>query len=93
MHNMTYLEQLPDHHGFQDGADSPRGNDEGVGGEHERILLFVEVVRRRPDLILGSWCGRKFRPERVVAPTSVKRWKLIWRERGLCPRSSIKSSA
>jgi len=26
-----------------------------------------EVVRRRPDVILGSWCGKKFRPERVVA--------------------------
>jgi iron complex transport system substrate-binding protein len=27
----------------------------------------LEVVARQPDLILGSWCGRKFRPERVVA--------------------------
>jgi len=26
-----------------------------------------EVVRARPDVILGSWCGKKFRPERVVA--------------------------
>ena len=26
-----------------------------------------EVVRRAPDLIIGSWCGRKFRPERVAA--------------------------
>ena len=26
-----------------------------------------EVVRRAPDLIVGSWCGKKFRPERVVA--------------------------
>jgi len=27
----------------------------------------LEVVSRQPDLIVGSWCGRKFRPERVVA--------------------------
>lgn len=27
----------------------------------------MEVVRRAPDLILGSWCGRKFRPEIVAA--------------------------
>ncbi len=27
----------------------------------------LEVVRRRPDVILGSWCGKKFRPERVAA--------------------------
>ncbi|GAA5076787.1 ABC transporter substrate-binding protein [Lysobacter panacisoli] len=26
-----------------------------------------EVVRRAPDIILGSWCGKKFRPEKVAA--------------------------
>jgi iron complex transport system substrate-binding protein len=26
-----------------------------------------EVVRRRPDIILASWCGKKFRPETVAA--------------------------
>jgi len=26
-----------------------------------------EVVVREPDLIIGSWCGKKFRPERVAA--------------------------
>jgi iron complex transport system substrate-binding protein len=26
-----------------------------------------EVVEKDPDIILGSWCGKKFRPERVVA--------------------------
>jgi iron complex transport system substrate-binding protein len=25
-----------------------------------------EVIRRAPDIILGSWCGKKFRPERVA---------------------------
>jgi iron complex transport system substrate-binding protein len=24
-------------------------------------------VRRAPDIILGSWCGKKFRPELVAA--------------------------
>lgn len=34
----------------------------------QRILVDAsEVVRRAPDLILGSWCGKKFRPERVAA--------------------------
>jgi iron complex transport system substrate-binding protein len=34
----------------------------------DRILADpMEVVRRAPDLILGSWCGKKFRPERVAA--------------------------
>jgi iron complex transport system substrate-binding protein len=26
-----------------------------------------EVVRRAPDIVLGSWCGKKFRPDRVAA--------------------------
>jgi iron complex transport system substrate-binding protein len=34
----------------------------------DRILADPdEVVRRAPDLILGSWCGKRFRPERVAA--------------------------
>jgi iron complex transport system substrate-binding protein len=28
-----------------------------------------EVVARAPDLIVGSWCGKKFRPEKVRART------------------------
>ena len=27
----------------------------------------MEVVRRKPDIIIGSWCGKKFRPEQVIA--------------------------
>jgi iron complex transport system substrate-binding protein len=27
----------------------------------------AEVPRRAPDIILGSWCGKRFRPERVAA--------------------------
>jgi iron complex transport system substrate-binding protein len=26
-----------------------------------------EIIRRNPDIILGSWCGRKFRPSHVRA--------------------------
>jgi iron complex transport system substrate-binding protein len=26
-----------------------------------------EVIRREPDVIIGSWCGKMFKPERVVA--------------------------
>jgi iron complex transport system substrate-binding protein len=27
----------------------------------------MEVVRAAPDVIIGSWCGKKFRPEKVAA--------------------------
>jgi iron complex transport system substrate-binding protein len=27
----------------------------------------LEVVRRAPDIILGSWCGKRFRPEQVAS--------------------------
>jgi iron complex transport system substrate-binding protein len=34
----------------------------------DRILADAgEVVRRAPQIILGSWCGKRFRPERVVS--------------------------
>ncbi len=34
----------------------------------ERIVADpLEVPRRAPDIILGSWCGKKFRPEQVAA--------------------------
>jgi iron complex transport system substrate-binding protein len=38
---------------------------QGAGG---RVIAdAAEVVRRAPDIIIGSWCGKKFRPERVCA--------------------------
>jgi iron complex transport system substrate-binding protein len=33
-----------------------------------------EVIRRKPDVILASWCGKKFRPERVESRPG---WKEI----------------
>lgn len=34
----------------------------------QRILHDpLEVARRAPDIIIGSWCGKKFRPEKVAA--------------------------
>jgi iron complex transport system substrate-binding protein len=34
----------------------------------DRILADpAEVPRRAPDIILGSWCGKRFRPEHVAA--------------------------
>lgn len=37
------------------------------GAAGRTIADGAEVVRRAPEVILGSWCGKKFRPERVVA--------------------------
>jgi iron complex transport system substrate-binding protein len=36
-------------------------------GKHRIIADPLEPARRAPDLILGSWCGRKFKPELVMA--------------------------
>jgi iron complex transport system substrate-binding protein len=36
-------------------------------GKNRIIADPLEVPRRAPDLILGSWCGKKFRPELVAA--------------------------
>jgi len=32
----------------------------------ERIVTADDVIARAPDIIVGSWCGKKFRPEKVV---------------------------
>jgi iron complex transport system substrate-binding protein len=33
----------------------------------DRIVGVDEVLERAPEIIIGSWCGKKFRPERVAA--------------------------
>jgi iron complex transport system substrate-binding protein len=33
----------------------------------DRIVTAAEVIARAPDIIVGSWCGKKFRPEKVAA--------------------------
>ncbi len=32
----------------------------------ERFVTHAEVIAAAPDIIIGSWCGKKFRAERVV---------------------------
>jgi len=36
-------------------------------GRDRVIADPLEPARRAPDLIVGSWCGKKFRPEKVAA--------------------------
>ena len=36
-------------------------------GKNRIVADPMEVPRRAPDIILGSWCGKKFRPDRVCA--------------------------
>jgi iron complex transport system substrate-binding protein len=39
---------------------------QGLG--RDRIIAdSAEIVRRQPDIVIGSWCGKKFRPEKVAA--------------------------
>lgn len=35
-------------------------------GKDRIIADPLEIVQRSPDIILGSWCGKKFRPENVA---------------------------
>ena len=39
----------------------------------DRIVTPGEVIARRANLIIGSWCGKKFRPERVAARDGFER--------------------
>ncbi|MGH7014086.1 MAG: cobalamin-binding protein [Stellaceae bacterium] len=33
----------------------------------DRVVAPADVVARAPDIIIGSWCGKKFCPEKVAA--------------------------
>jgi iron complex transport system substrate-binding protein len=33
----------------------------------ERIVTPAEVIERQPDIVIGSWCGKKFRPEELAS--------------------------
>ena len=48
-------------------------NTRNQGAAKDRVVTAEEVVVRAPDLIIGSWCGKKFRPERVAARTGFAR--------------------
>jgi iron complex transport system substrate-binding protein len=45
----------------------------GIAWVSELIEIAVvtadQVIARAPDIIIGSWCGKKFRPEKVVSRT------------------------
>ncbi len=36
-------------------------------GKDRIIASGDEIVRRNPDIVIGSWCGKKFRAEKVAA--------------------------
>lgn len=36
-------------------------------GKNRIIADSTEVIRRNPDIIIGSWCGKKFRADTVMA--------------------------
>lgn len=49
------------------GRDTFADNAKEALGKDRIIADPMEVVRRSPDIIIGSWCGKKFRPEKVAA--------------------------
>ncbi len=43
-------------------------------GKNRIIADGGEIVRRNPDIVIGSWCGKKFRPELVAARSG---WDMV----------------
>jgi len=37
------------------------------GAAKDRIVSPAEIVAAAPDIVIGSWCGKKFRPEKFAA--------------------------
>ena len=46
----------------------------------DRIVTAEEVIRSAPDIIIGSWCGKKFRPEKLAKRPGFERIPAV--ERG-----------
>jgi iron complex transport system substrate-binding protein len=53
--------------GIAGGEDCFADNAQQSLAKNRIIADPLEVVRRAPDIILGSWCGKKFRPQSVAA--------------------------
>ena len=53
--------------GIAGGEDCFADNAQHSLGKDRIIADPLEVVRRAPDIILGSWCGKKFQPGEVAA--------------------------
>jgi iron complex transport system substrate-binding protein len=45
----------------------------------DRIVVSDDVIGRAPDIIIGSWCGKKFRPEKVAARPGFERLPAVQR--------------
>ena len=60
-------------HPLGGGADRDRGRRRGLSplsrqkNARERIVSAPELIAASPDIIVGSWCGKKFMPEKVAA--------------------------
>src|SRR5689334_1501772 len=46
----------------------------------ERIVTAAEVIARQPHIIIGSWCGKKFRPEKVAARPGFAQTRAVQRQ-------------
>jgi iron complex transport system substrate-binding protein len=55
----------------------------------DRIVQIDDVIAREPDIIIGSWCGKKFRPEKVAARPGFDRVPAVANNRLYEIKSSI----
>ena len=46
----------------------------------ERIVGVDQVIAAAPDIVIGSWCGKKFRPERFAARPGFDRIPAVRRD-------------
>lgn len=47
------------------GVDCYKENAQHQGGKERIVADPLEVVAKQPDIIIGSWCGRRFHPHKV----------------------------
>jgi len=52
----------------------------GQAAAKDRVVTIDEVIARKPDLVIGSWCGKKFRPERVMGRPGFEKVPAVQRQ-------------
>jgi iron complex transport system substrate-binding protein len=60
----------------------------GCKSARDRIVTAADVIARAPDLIIGSWCGKKFRSEKVAIRPGFDGVPAVRRGAARCTRSS-----
>jgi len=72
---VTWVSELVEAAGGEDVFAAWRGRQSA----RERIVAPEDLIAQQPEIVIGSWCGKKFRPERFTARPGFERIPAVQR--------------